>query len=62
LLLKKGRHTVAPLGRAVNMKVQRTREDEDRIAFGDVLTTIHCLVRAERERLCPRSASLSFDR
>ena len=27
------------------------REDEDRIAFGDVLTTIHRLLRAERERL-----------
>jgi hypothetical protein len=38
------------------------REDEDRIAFGDVLATIHCLLRAERERLRPRIANLGFDR
>ena len=29
------------------------REDEDRIAFGDVLATIHRLLRGERERLSP---------
>jgi hypothetical protein len=38
------------------------REDEDRIAFGDVLATIHRLLRAERERLCPRIPNLGFDR
>src|SRR5207248_8585598 len=38
------------------------REDEDRIAFGDVLATIHRLLRAERERLRPRIAKLGFDR
>src|SRR5438094_2664067 len=38
------------------------REDEDRIAFGDLLATIHRLLRAERERLRPRIANLGFDR
>jgi hypothetical protein len=38
------------------------REDEDRIAFGDMLATIHCLLRAERERLCLWIANLGFDR
>src|ERR1700730_9920446 len=38
------------------------REDEDRIAFGDVLATIHRLLRAERERLRARIANLGFDR
>src|SRR5204863_732591 len=38
------------------------REDEDRIAFGDVLATIHRLLRAERESLRPRIANLGFDR
>src|SRR5437588_12018447 len=38
------------------------REEEDRIAFGDVLAIIHRLLRAERERLCPRIANLGFDR
>src|SRR5438105_6237093 len=38
------------------------REDEDRIAFGDVFATIHRLLRAERERRCPRIANLGFDR
>src|ERR1700675_1245872 len=38
------------------------REDEDRIAFGDVLATIHRLLRAEREPLPPRIANLGFDR
>src|SRR5437763_2268472 len=38
------------------------REDEDRIAFGDMLATIHRLLRAERERLRPRIANLGFDR
>src|SRR2546423_9185210 len=38
------------------------REDEDRITFGDVLATIHRLLRAERERRCPRIANLGFDR
>ena len=37
------------------------REDEDRIAFGDVLAAIHRLLRAERECLCPRVADLGFD-
>src|SRR5207245_6755107 len=37
------------------------REDEDRIAFGDVLATIHRLLRAERERLRPRIANLGLD-
>src|SRR5213593_3063313 len=38
------------------------RKDEDRIAFGDALATIHRLLRAERERLRPRIANLGFDR
>src|SRR4030095_14392389 len=38
------------------------REDEDRIAFGDVFATIHRLLRAEREILRPRIANLGFDR
>jgi hypothetical protein len=38
------------------------REDEDRIAFGDVLATVHRLLRAERERFRSRIAHLSFDR
>src|SRR5438876_153106 len=38
------------------------REDEDRIAFGDVLASIHRLLRAERERLRPRVVDLGFDR
>ena len=38
------------------------REDKDRIAFGDVLATIHRLLRAEGERLCPRIANLGLDR
>ena len=38
------------------------REDEDRIAFGDVLATIHRLLRAERERFRPQIANLGFDR
>src|SRR6266566_3841090 len=38
------------------------REDEDRVAFGDVLATIHRLLRAERERLHRRVANLRFDR
>jgi hypothetical protein len=38
------------------------REDEDRIAFGDVLTTIHRFLRLKRERLRPRIANLGFDR
>src|SRR4029450_10752634 len=38
------------------------REDENRISFGDVLATIHRLVRAERERLRPRITNLGFDR
>ena len=37
------------------------REDEDRIALGDVLATIHRLLRAERERLRRRIANLGFD-
>jgi len=38
------------------------REDEDRIAFGDVLAAIHRLLRAERESFRPRIANLGFDR
>ena len=38
------------------------RENEDRVAFGDVLATIHRLLRAERERLRRRIANLGFDR
>ena len=38
------------------------REDEDRIAFGDVLATIHRLLRIERERFCPQIANFSLDR
>jgi hypothetical protein len=38
------------------------REDEDRVAFGDVLATIHRLLRAERESLRPPVANLGFDR
>ena len=38
------------------------REDEDRVAFGDVLATIHRLLRAEGDRLCLRIANLGFDR
>ena len=38
------------------------REDEDGIAFGDVLATIHRLLPAERERLRTRIANLGFDR
>ena len=37
-------------------------EDEDGIAFGDVLATVHRLLRAERKRLRPRIANLGFDR
>ena len=38
------------------------RENEDRIAFGNVLATIHRLLRAERERLRPWIANLGFNR
>ncbi len=38
------------------------REDEDRIAFGDVLAAVHRFLRAERERLRPRIANVGFDR
>ena len=38
------------------------REDEDGTAFGDVLATIHRLLRAERERLRPQIVNLGFDR
>ena len=37
------------------------REDENRVACGDELATIHRLLRAERERLRSRIANLSFD-
>ena len=36
-------------------------EDKNRIAFGDVLATIHRLLRAEPELLRPRLANLGFD-
>jgi hypothetical protein len=38
------------------------REDEDGIAFGDLLATIHRLLCAERERFRPQIANLGFDR
>jgi hypothetical protein len=38
------------------------REDENRIAFGDVLAAIHRLLRAERERLRLWIANFGFDR
>ncbi len=38
------------------------REDEDDIAFGDVLAAIHRLLRVERVSLRPQVANLSFDR
>jgi hypothetical protein len=38
------------------------REDEDHVAFGDVLATIHRFLRAERESLRPRIDNLGFDR
>src|SRR6266852_9611649 len=38
------------------------REHENRVAFGDVLTAIHRLLRGERKRLRPRIANLGFDR
>src|SRR5207249_2355825 len=38
------------------------RQDEDRIAFGDVLATIHRLLRAELERLRPPIATLACAR
>jgi len=37
-------------------------EDEDRIAFGDVLTVIHRLLRGESERLRSQIRNLGFDR
>jgi hypothetical protein len=38
------------------------REDEDHIAFGDVLAAIHRLLRAERESLRRWIADFGFDR
>src|SRR5437762_14124213 len=38
------------------------RKDEDRIAFGDALATIHRLLRAELESLRLRIVNLGFDR
>ena len=38
------------------------REDEDRIAFSDVLAAVHRLLRAKRERLRPWVTNLGFDR
>src|SRR5207245_6658083 len=37
------------------------REDKDRIVFGDVLATIHRLLRAEPESFRPRIANFGFD-
>src|SRR5205823_10120033 len=37
------------------------RKDKDRVPFGNVLATIHRLLRAERERLCTQIANLRFD-
>jgi hypothetical protein len=38
------------------------REDENRVAFGDMFAAIHCLLRSEHKRLRPRIADRSFDR
>ena len=38
------------------------RENEDRIIFGDLLATVHRLLRAERERLRQRIANFGLDR
>src|SRR5882757_1862863 len=38
------------------------REHKNRVAFGDMLTAIHRLLRRECERLRPRIANLGFDR
>src|SRR6266498_5899934 len=38
------------------------RENEDRIAFGDVLATVHRLLSAKRERLRQWIVNLGFDR
>src|SRR6266702_3525370 len=38
------------------------REHENRVAFGDMLATIHRLLRGERECLRARIANLGFDR
>lgn len=38
-----------------------TRENEDSVAFGDVLATIHRLVRAERESLRQQIDNVGFD-
>jgi hypothetical protein len=38
------------------------RKDENRVAFGNVLASVHRLLRFERERFRPRTANLSFDR
>ncbi len=38
------------------------RKDEDRVAFGNVLATIHRLLRFKRERLRLWIANFSFDR
>jgi hypothetical protein len=38
-----------------------TRENEDSVAFGDVLATIHRLLCAERESLRQRIANFGFD-
>jgi hypothetical protein len=38
------------------------REDKDRVAFGDMLTAVHRLLRGECERPRPRIANLGFDR
>src|SRR5262249_37438225 len=37
-------------------------EDKDRVAPGDVLASVHCLLLAERELLCPGISDLGFDR
>ena len=39
-----------------------TREYENSVVFGDVLATIHRLLRTEHERLRRRVANFSFDR
>ena len=38
------------------------RENENGVAFGDMLTAIHRLLRGEGERFGPRTVNLGFDR
>ena len=38
------------------------REDDNQVAFVDVLVSIHRLLRTERARLRPQMANFGFDR